>query len=355
MQGNVSKLRADTTYGATLIRAKLAPHAPDGGLSDAEPRPEVILSPTDQAQGWELLRDERYTGVDAHRFYFTLRAPKDKLPPPTVDVRWENVEVARVLGVKNGFEKINGGVRFTLSSNLPPTGSFTEKALGAVRLGVFHNWYVRKSGPYRDEVYPENQIKAQLNYMMATVEVCRAFGWIDTDKPDFIDHINVYGFETHYPNGHRDYPPHFHIMLAWDGWKAAQVGHYLLDAEGKIIKNNFWSLHEDIETIYQREETTPYFDKSDALIFETTILPDGSGLVITRSATKQSYLICQGDKDAMTSVVVKKRNGDEWETICEVTANDDVEHGLFKSVATYVDSSERIVEFQYDPDLTEVK
>ncbi len=339
---------AETTqYGAVVIRAASQEEDPAPIL------PEVVFSKADQEIGWKLVPGEAYSGVDSHRFFLTVEAPKVGLEPPIIEVVWPNVNIERVIGARGDYEIIDNGVRFTPGKAKAPTGAFTEISFGAVRLGVFHNWDVRRCGPYRDGRYPREEIKAQLNYMLAALEVCRAYGWTETDKPDFVDHINLYGFETLFTNGHRDFPPHFHIMLAWDGWAAANVGHYLLDSQGNIVKNSYWVLHEDVEKPCLPGDVSRYTDKTSRDVFDTVILSDGSGLTFSKVGASKEYLLRAGERGAPESVEVLERatgTSDEWKKLCEVVANDDAEHGEFHSKAFYVDGSIQSVEFEYDPD-----
>lgn len=345
---NSSLLGEETTrYGATLIRAELA----DANEASSN-LPEISFSDEDQKKGWKLVPGDAYTGIDAHRFYFTIEAVGAKLPAPTVEINWPNVQVSKVLGAPN-YETTAQGVKFTPSATRVPTSAFTEMSFGSVYLGLFHNWEVRRCGPYRDVEYPENEIRAQLNYMLGTLEVCRAWGWTETTKPDFVDHINIYGFETHFPNGHRDFPSHFHIMLAWDGWAAAHVGHYLLNPDGTILKNTFWSLHKDVERFDRPSVVTPYRDKTDRVVFETEILEDGTGLVLRRSEDNVEYLVRAGQNGAAESTEVCKRDRADnaaWAVLCEVQATDNAAAGVFTSVAQYADGTTQTVSLHYDPD-----
>ena len=316
--------------------------------------PQVVFTESDLQRGWKVVSGEAFTGVDARRFYFTIEAPGSNLTPPQIDIICPGVIVKRALGTKDGFEKTENGVQITPSRSQAPTGVFTEVTYGIVHLGVFHNREVRRAGPYRDGEYPLTQIKAQLNYMMGVFEVCRALGWTETTTPNFADHINIYGFETHFPNGHRDYPPHFHIMLAWDGWKGANVGHYHLDDQGRIVDNAFWELHTDTEFFQRLGSTCRYFDKNGREVFDVELLADGTGFIFSEVDGGEEYLVSGGDNGAAESVVVSVRDANtkgEWKKYCEVVANDDAVKGRFLSRALYTDSTERIIEFDYDPDL----
>ena len=333
-----------TRYGACLIRAE---------LGETELLPKITFSDDAANAGWKLVHGAAFTGVDARRLYLTIEAPGSNVSAPVITVEWPGVKIERVLGAAE-IRFSENSVQFKPVSTKAPTESFTEMTFGAVHLGVFHNWEIRRCGPYRDGPYPDVELRAHLNYLLATLEVCRAYGWTDVSKPDFVDHINLYGVETHFPNGHRDYPVHFHIMLAWDGWAAAQVGHYHIDPQGRIINNAFWSLHKDVERFDGRGVTTPYRDKTDRLIFETTILNDGTGLIISRPEDDKVYLIRAGITGASDSVEVcvrpKSGESDAWTILCDVKANDDVANGVFFSKASYADGTAQTVSFSYDPD-----
>ena len=332
-----------TRYGACLIRSE---------LGDVDNVPKVVFSDDAISHGWKLMQGEAFTGLDAHRFYFTIEAPGADVPAPVIFIEWKDVKIERALGAEN-FNKIDNGVQLKPVNRTAPTGAFTEISIGAVRLGVFHNWEIRRCGPYREGRYPDVEIRAHLNYLLAILEVCRAYGWTDTSEPDFVDHINLYGFETNFPNGHRDFPPHFHVMLAWDGWSAAQVGHYLLDSQGNIAKNTFWSLHKDLERHDLPGVVTPYKDKTNRLIFETIVQNDGTGLVLVRPEDEVEYLVRPGKNGAAESVEVCRRsksNNDDWFLLCEVIANDDAANGVFTSCAQYIDGTVQTVSFKYDPD-----
>ena len=332
-----------TRYGVCLIRSE---------LGDVEVVPKVVFPDEAISKGWKLVQGEAFTGLDAHRFYFTIEAPGIDVPAPVVFVKWKDVKIERALGADN-FAETDDGVQLKPVSRTAPTGAFTEISFGAVRLGVFHNWEIRRCGPYREGRYPDFEIRAHLNYLLAILEVCRAYGWTDTSEPDFVDHINLYGFETNFPNGHRDFPPHFHVMLAWDGWSAAQVGHYLLDSKGNIAKNTFWSLHKDLERHDLPGVITPYKDKTDRLIFETIVQDDGNGLVLVRPEDNVEYLVRPGKNGAAESAEVCRRSKsdvDDWLLLCEVIANDDAVNGAFTSRAKYTNGTVQTVSFKYDPD-----
>ncbi len=332
-----------TRYGACLIRSEL------GGVDNV---PNVVFSDDAISNGWKLVQGEAFTGLDAHRFYFTVEALGANVPAPLIFVEWKGVKIERALGV-DSFIETNDGVQLKPVSRTAPTGAFTEISIGAVRLGVFHNWEIRRCGPYREGRYPEVEIRAHLNYLLAILEVCRAYGWTDTSEPNFVDHINLYGFETNFPNGHRDFPPHFHVMLAWDGWSAAQVGHYLLDSKGNIVKNTFWSLHKDLERHDLPSVTTPYRDKTDRLVFETIVQANGAGLVLVRPEDDAEYLVRPGNNGVVESTEVCRRSKsapDDWHLLCEVFSNDDAVNGIFASHAKYVDGTVQTVSFKYDPD-----
>jgi hypothetical protein len=49
--------------------------------------------------------------------------------------------------------------------------------------------------------------------------------------------IHIMGFDTNYPHGHTDAPAHMHMHLRWPYNAGTQIGHYYLDAQGLLVRN----------------------------------------------------------------------------------------------------------------------
>jgi hypothetical protein len=239
--------------GAKLVKADLKP---------VKTQPEVRV--LDNANRWRLLREEDWTGTNAREFYFTLQAD-DKLPPPTVEVRWPGVRIARVFGTDGNF-----------------------------------------------------------------------------------------------PNGHEDYPPHFHIMLAWPGWLGTQAGHFQLDDAGRILRNELQA--DDGKKVYRHDygpsEACPMRDRNGKAGFELIITEGGRGVIMRRAAGEPGY---QPSPDAKTgsaiiAVEISRRTtpGSAWEPLCRVRATDDAARGEMNITVLLAGGVERTETIRYDPDTGEM-
>ena len=136
-------------------------------------------------------------------------------------------------------------------------------------MGIFHNVEGLQAGKYRGIPYPKNEIQAHLNYLFAAREMMREMGF--TDSEDSVKGtINLYGFETNFPNGHVDFPPHFHIMLMWNGWQDNHFCHYILNEKGRIIHNSAQVMENGI-TIREKTGIQP--------LGSTMEFPDATGKI----------------------------------------------------------------------------
>ena len=194
---------ATTCYGAKVAKA-----------THADTAAPTLLLP----DGWRLREGEAFTGVNIREYFFTVEADGAALPPPRVQLSWTGVALGEVYGGKD-VARTAAGVSFLVTASRPPTGFTTSlPRQGAVQMGIFHNLEGMQAGAYRDKPYPATQIQAQLNFLFAARDMMREMGF--AAAPDAVDGvINLYGFETNFPNGHVDAPPHFHIMLMWNAWQ----------------------------------------------------------------------------------------------------------------------------------------
>jgi hypothetical protein len=219
--------------------------------------------------------------------------------------------VARVLGAAAEPEFFADGVRLRPREGTAPTGVRTAWAEGIVHLCIFHNWEVRRAGPYRQGPWPAGAIQAQLNFLFAAREMCRAMGFDRTENPGFVGDIRLYGFETNFPNGHADYPPHFHIMLGWPGWLNTQVCHFRLSETGHIEVNEF--MVDDGKKVTTRRyapgEVCQLVDREGTVGLEMVVTEKGEGVIVRRSAGSEAYRLSPDSTtgSALTAVEVSRR------------------------------------------------
>ena len=337
-----------TRCGAKLVKADLR-------LPTRQPEVCVL----ENAVRWRVLRDEEWYGVNAREFFFTLEA-EGKLAPPQVEVRWPGVGIARVLGTAGAVEQTADGVRFRMHEGLAPTSVRTTLKYGPfIHMAIFHNWEVRRAGPYRGGKWPAEAIQAQLNFLFGAREMCRAMGYESTNDPGFVGDIRLYGFETNFPNGHTDHPPHFHIMLAWPGWLNTQVAHFHLDDAGRIVVNDFQT--DDGKKVTGRKyapgEVCKMIDCEGKVGFELIVTERGEGVIMRRPASQVEFRLSPDSRtgSALTAVEVSRRDTAEgaWKPLCWVRVTDAADRGELRIIVRPHGGEEKTEVIYYDPDTGE--
>jgi hypothetical protein len=331
---NEQNYQAETTRcGAKLVKTELVVE-----------KDWPIITIVDNKDGWKVLDGEAWTGMNAREYYFTLEAPGKNRTPPKVEIRWPGVQIERVLPLSGAVSKIADGIAFQMTGQRAPTAITTGLVYGAVRMVIFHNWEVRRAGHYREGPWPSGAIQSQLNFLFAAREMCRYMGYTSSDNPGFNGDIRLYGFETNFPNGHVDHPPHFHIMLGWPGWTGTKAGHFLLDEKGIISKNVVSHVDQRdnegnlISDTFGPGDVCPMYDPDGQLGFELIITPDGKGVVMRRAKGQPEFRISSDNSatGAIGSVEVSKRenDGQTWIPLCSVRAEDDPAKGYLNVMVT---------------------
>lgn len=306
-----------TRFGAKITKSELA---------------ETATPTLELPEGWKLVEGDAFTGLNRREYYFTIEAEGKDRPAPTVSVSWPNVQIAKVYGVTQA--QISGSdATFRMNAGRTPTHfSGTLPHFGAVEVCVFHNVPGVQAGPYRGLPYPERQIQAHLNFMFASLEMMREMGF--TDSADAVKgQINIYGFETNFPNGHVDFPPHFHIMVMWNGWRDNRVCHFILGEDGKILRNDHFVVknnqRDDKESVPMKlGSSIPMEDETGKVRFALRMLEDGSGLEMTVPGQEKQAKIQSDDPIKSVSVYVRENSQAEWKKIDEISVNDDSINGV---------------------------
>ena len=152
---------------------------------------------------------------------------------------------------------------------------------GAVALSIAHHRADRAAGPYAGIPFPTNAIAAIGNFAFGVREALARLGF---DNKDSLSGGTIWigTFDSNFPGGHTDFPPHFHIIPhVRDG---RQVHHFFVnDTDGRID----YDLFQDMSTVvdvwdevrnFRRGDEIPFFDGRGLVAFRCRILPDGSGL-----------------------------------------------------------------------------
>lgn len=100
-----------------------------------------------------------------------------------------------------------------------------------------HADIARRAGAYANGAFPALQRRAADNLQFAQREVIRRTGLGEVVAQQKLGAIQLMGFDTNYPHGHTDAPPHMHMHLRWPLNAGTQIGHYYIDGHGLLTHN----------------------------------------------------------------------------------------------------------------------
>ncbi len=330
-----------------LIGVNLIKEAPTAG--DGEPLIAIGSPGAVRCRELDGAGRDKYTSLTPYGFVFHLRvrSPEDQ---PWIRVTWPGVPVRRVLTGKDDcpIEPAADGFRFRLGTSRADPSKLTQvlPAEPGINFIVFHNDEARRAGPYAQGPWPETAVRAHLNYLFAARQALIRLGLTGADR-GFNEQFNLYGFETNFPRGHVDHPPHFHIMMNWEKWEDVQVTHFRLDDSGCITHND-WQCRAEHRR-YEAGETCRLTLPDGSCVLELTITPQrnlelrrpGGGTVELRPDQET------GDPSVAVEVVQAGRR------LASAAAEDNVRDGLL--TVTYIHHDETpprtdTETFHYDPD-----
>jgi hypothetical protein len=143
-------------------------------------------------------------------------------------------------GVDLPFTTDAPGIQFTI----PPepvdrvnSGEFQTHILWpGIDLRFEHGDPARRAGKYAEGPWPDVQLEAAHNLEFAQLKAIRMLGLDAYVVDQNIGTIDLMGFDTNYPHGHRDFPPHMHMILWWPTVTGAGslIAHYRISPEGLL-------------------------------------------------------------------------------------------------------------------------
>ena len=214
-------------------------------------------------------------------------------------------------------------------ANIGFSTSFPRR--GVTSMGVAHHRADWKAGPYADYPFPTNEIKAADNFVFAVREALPLIGF---DRPEALDGSVWLGtFDSNFPNGHTDFPPHFHIIPGCrDG---QQVHHFYVRREdGRITSDCYQDMSKVID-VWDRAVTFepgaefPCYDGKGRVAFRVKMLDDGTGLeLMTADRGKRVRVAGERPCDAVN---VEVPEGGSWKTVRTITVTDDPYAGVMET------------------------
>lgn len=198
----------------------------------------------------------------------------------------------RFRATRNGVKRVileSGDLRFTATDDivtvsLPPVASDAvtagEFATHIVEPGMVlrfeHADIARRAGAYAHGAFPVRQRRAADNLQFAQREVIRRTGLGDYVAQEKLGAIQVMGFDTNFPHGHADAPPHMHMHLRWPLNAGTQIGHYYIDEAGLLTHNVVGVKSMDSQgRTYQRGELFTTMDVRGRAIYQHRITQEG--------------------------------------------------------------------------------
>lgn len=306
-----------TRYAAKVVKA-------DYRIGD--PMPEVKMP-----EGWRIVKGEEYSGANVREAFFTFEKDGTNQPPPMVSLNWNGVKIRSVHGARDAV--VDGETaRFVPTARKAPMGFGTGfPRIGAIATSVVHHIPGMQAGPYRDYPFPSNEVAAADNFVFALRDGFRRIGF---DKKEAMDgHVWLGTFDSHFPNGHTDFPPHFHIIAnARDG---QQVSHFYVDrADGRITADHMQDMSRVMDVwdrVFRHApgDEWPAYDGKGRVAYRVKILPDGTGLQIWTGDRSKTFRVA--GKRPCDGVDVLLPDGDSWRSVLHVAVKDDPVNGVMET------------------------
>lgn len=329
--------------------------------------PELRLLSAGEA--WQVHRGPSWSGENPREIFFTVETNQPKAELPRVAVTAPGVVPARVIVGKQDvpFQHQGDTITFTLvrdTRNAMLLNQTLPDSEGGLPIGIYHNWLIRQDGPYRGQPPLEIEAKAVLNYLVAAREALKLMGGHGPkDRRAYDGEITLLGFEVACARGHRDDPPHVHIMMYVPGYVGGEVPHFYMDAAGKIVRNRFDILGDEHGKFPERAQIIAdkrrragdygpgkpcrLEDLQGRLGLTVTITAEG-GLLLAASQGEPYLLV--GDAQGAAEAVLVKQGA---KTLVRAHVEDDAEQGETRVTVEHLGSGSaaRVVRqsLRYDP------
>ena len=158
-------------------------------------------------------------------------------------------------------------------------------------LRIEHADLARRAGAYADGRFPELERRAADNLTFAMREVIRRMDLGERVAQEETGLIMVMGFDTNFPAGHTDAPPHVHMHLRWPNNVGSQIAHYYLDERGLLTENKVGIRAFGVPQLrFGRGERFATTDNRGQQVYAHTITSEGF-LLIDRPSDGASCLL----------------------------------------------------------------
>jgi hypothetical protein len=242
-----------------------------------------------------VLHGPFYEGQNAREVFFYLRVPASEKIIRHMQVDAGGISIRAVIVEKDSipFTQHENSVEFDLPVNPRERSSTLELQTNlewpGLTVRIEHAYEDRRAGAYAQGTWPATERQAALNLEFGVREAIRTLG-LDRDVySQGLGTIHLMGFDTNYPLGHEDFPPHIHIILRWPHFTGSQAPHFYLTSGGllqgtEVTVDGIPSLGKMTVPDGTAFPAVDYLGKE---IYQTTVEPNGT-LLIEQSGKKDA-------------------------------------------------------------------
>lgn len=187
--------------------------------------------------------DPRYAKQNKRIAVIALLIPRATAVPIHVTVGEGAIRRVLLEGQELSFEPDHAGIDFTVPAQAADrvnSGEFqTHIYWPGIDLRLEHGDPDRRDGNYASGPYPDVELKAAHNLEFAQLLAIRMLG-LDSQVVDRnLGTLDLMGFDTDYPHGHTDFPPHMHMILWWPtpSGTGSLIAHYYITPQGLLDHN----------------------------------------------------------------------------------------------------------------------
>ncbi len=332
---------ASTIVGVKLLKTTLG----------AEGQPPIIQLPQD-CLSCSVLHGPFYEGQNAREVFFYLNVPVSHKRIENVRVNIGDLKVRAVIVEKSYLQFRRSGDELTFDLPVVPRARSstlevqTNLNWPGMTVRIEHAFKDRRAGMYATGPWPAVQRQAALNLEFGLRNAIRDLGLNQEVCSRALGRIHLMGFDTNFPLGHADYPPHIHIILRWPHFAGSQAPHFYLSGSGLLegdVVVTIDGLPQIAKTSFAPGTPVPAIDYLGETVYETVENADGT-LTLQRPGTGTCTLrpLKTGNQGFASGVETKCSTGQA----SSVSATDDVEAGVLR---VSVDAKPPEI-YRYDPD-----
>jgi hypothetical protein len=230
----------------------------------------------------EIFEDPAYARQNQREVILAMRIPRST--PLDLIVKTDGNAFRRVILETTDlqFHQSSGELRFTLPSQIADrvnSGEFQSHLYWpGIELRLEHADPARRAGDYASGEFPMLQRKAASNLEFGLLEAIRRLGLDHYVDDQNLGRLFLMGFDTNYPHGHHDFPPHFHLALWLSSYRAygSLIPHFYLTSQGLIANSVVTPYPWPIKpSEYKPNEPLTVTDTLTRPVYSLTITPEG--------------------------------------------------------------------------------